>query len=182
MTVAPTPVTVAPRPTVPTFFSSGQWRAWVPAGDSVLSATPYDTTPFMRWDVAANLDFNVPGGYFLGPAPLQPGQTTPVGQFGPQWRNTMLVLGSVGNNTWSLPADASSYQAQAITDLKYWKTAIIVLTADQPYAAAVEGGDRHPAGLRRPGGRRRLAVGHAPDPEPLTPSRPWPADHWWAAA
>ena len=47
----------------------------------------------------------MPGGYFLGPAPLQPGQTTPIGQFGPQWRNTMLVLGSVGNNTWSLPQD-----------------------------------------------------------------------------
>lgn len=135
VTVAPTPVTTAPRPTVPMFFSTGQWRAWVPAGDSVLSATPYDSTAFMRWAVAAKLDFSVPGGYFLGPAPLTAGQTSPVGQFGPQWRNTMLVMGSIGDNTWSLPADPTPFKAQAITDLKYWKTAIIVLTANQPYAA-----------------------------------------------
>jgi hypothetical protein len=132
-TIFPSPVTMAPVGTVPTFFSSGQWRAYVPGGDSVLSATPYDTISFMRWDIAAGLDFPVPGGYFLGPAPLNPGQKTPVGQFGPQWRNTMLVMGSIGANSWQLPDDATPYQAGVRADLKYWHTAIIVLTSDQPY-------------------------------------------------
>jgi hypothetical protein len=137
VTIAPKAVVVSPRPRVPVFFTSGQWRPYVPAGDTVLSATPFDSIPFMQWAITAKLDFGVPGGYFLGPAPLQPGQITPVGQFGPQWRNTMLVMGAVGDNTWTLPDD-TSYQAGAVTDLKYWHTAIIVLTSDQPYADKVK--------------------------------------------
>jgi hypothetical protein len=135
ISVAPLPVPVSPRSQVPAFFTSGDWRPYVPAGDSVLSATPYAEQDFMRWAVAANLDFSVAGGYFLGPAVLQPGQSSPTGQYGPQWRPTMMVLGSVGIGQWSLPVDDSGYQADFAPDLAYWHTAIIVLTPDQPMFA-----------------------------------------------
>jgi hypothetical protein len=133
ISIAPTPVLTNPRPHVPEFVTSGDWRAYVPPGDSVLSATPYDSIPFMMWSTSQNLDMNVPGGYFLGPAATEPGQTkAPIGTFGPQWRTTMLVLGSVGAGSWALPQDDSFYQTSVIPDLKYWHTAIIVLAPDQP--------------------------------------------------
>ncbi len=128
VSIAPTPVVSQPRPQVPEFVTSGDWRAYVPAGDSVLSAQPYDSIPFMMWSISQNLDMNVAGGYFLGPAAAAPGQTTaPVGTYGPQWRTTMLVMGSVGAGSWSLPQDDSFYQTSVLPDLKYWHTAIIVL-------------------------------------------------------
>jgi hypothetical protein len=118
---------------VPEFFTSGDWRPYVPAGDSVLSATPFAEQDYMRWAIAANLDFKVAGGYFLGPAPLTPGEKTPVGQYGPQWRETMVAIGAVGNGSWALPTDDSGYAGGVIPDLKYWHTSIIVLTQDQPH-------------------------------------------------
>ena len=131
--VVPTPVPATPRGPVPYFFTSGAWRPYVPAGYSVLSATPYEETTYMRWAIAGNLDFSVAGGYFLGPAPLTAGQTTPIGQYGPQWRTTMLMLGSIGDGSWALPPDASGYQQAIAPDLKYWRTAIIVLTTGEQY-------------------------------------------------
>jgi hypothetical protein len=138
VTIIPTPVTTQPRAAVPTFFTSGQWRSYVPPGDTVLSATPYDWTPEMQWAIAANLSFGIPGGYFLGPAPLAPGQTTPVGQFGPQWRMTQRILGEAGIDSPMLPFDIPSFYPTAIADLTFWHTAIIVLTADQPNYAKVK--------------------------------------------
>ena len=132
VSIAPMPVQVSPRPHVPQFVTSGDWRAYVPAGDSVLSATPYDSIPFMMWSISQNLDMNVPGGYFLGPAVTTPGQTkAPVGTYGPHWRTTMLVLGSVGAGSWTLPQDDSFYQTSVVPDLTFWHTAIIVLSPDQ---------------------------------------------------
>jgi hypothetical protein len=136
ITVVPTPVPVSGRSVVPMFFTSGDWRQYVPAGDSVLSATPYSEQDYMRWAVAENLDFKVAGGYFLGPAPLTAGQKTPTGQYGPQWRQTMVVLGAIGIGEWSLPTDDSEYQSDVVPDLTYWHTSIIVLTEDQPQYAA----------------------------------------------
>jgi hypothetical protein len=136
ITVAPIPIPTAPRSVVPTFFSSGDWRPYVPAGDSVLSATPFAEQDYMRWAIAANLDFKVAGGYFLGPAALAKGQTTPIGQYGPQWKTTMLVLGAIGDGQWALPQDDSGYQADVVPDLTCWRTAIIVLTSDQPEYSA----------------------------------------------
>ncbi len=133
VSVVPTPVQVADRPIVPKFFSSGTWRSYVDKGQTVLSATPFDEVQFMNWSIVNNLDFGVAGGYFLGPDKLKPGEKTPLGMYGPQWRTTMLVFGAIGNGSWALPQDDSGYQSQVIPDLKYWNTAIIVLTSDEPY-------------------------------------------------
>jgi hypothetical protein len=129
--IVPRSVPVAPLPTVPRFFTSGDWRPYVPAGASVMSASPYEDTsiPYMRWAVAAHLDFSVPGGYFLGPdgQPKNGDPSQERGQFGPQLRATQKVLGSIGIGTWALPTDTSVWTTQAICDLRYWHTAIVVL-------------------------------------------------------
>jgi hypothetical protein len=130
ITILPIPVPVADRATIPTFFTSGDWRQYVPAGQSVLSATAYDTIRNMAWDVRSDLDFAVPNGYFLGPdgVPLDPQHPDKQrGQYGPIWRQTAEVLGSVGNGTWSMTTDIDHWQSLARCDLRYWHTAIIVL-------------------------------------------------------
>jgi len=133
LTVVPIPVPTAARTPVPMFFASGDWRSYVPAGKSVLSATPYDWIPPMQWSLASGMDFPIAGGYFLGPATLTGSQKTPVGQFGPQWLTTMIVFGAVGNGSWALPPDASGYRPEAIADMKTWQTSIIVLTPNEPF-------------------------------------------------
>jgi hypothetical protein len=133
VTVAPIPVPTLPRSVVPAFFTSGDWRPYVPKGYTVLSATPFAEQDFMRWSIAANLDFKVAGGYFLGPGTPSPTDPNPVGQYGPQWKTTMLVLGAIGIGNWALPTDDSGYQAAVVPDLNYWHTSIIVLTSDQPH-------------------------------------------------
>ena len=129
--VTPRAVPVAPRTTVPSFFTSGDWKPYVPKGASVMSASPYEgnSIPYMRWAIASGLDFAVPGGYFLGPEKTpKNGKTTQVrGQFGPVMRPTEEVMGSVGIGTWGLPQDTAYWTAQAICDMKYWHAAIVVL-------------------------------------------------------
>jgi hypothetical protein len=106
-----------------------------------MSATPYDdnSIPYMRWAVAAGLDFAVPGGYFLGPDgnPKNGDPSQERGQYGPQLRETAKVLGGVGAGIWNLPADSSGFTTQAICDLRYWHTAIIVLDKTQSRASAI---------------------------------------------
>jgi hypothetical protein len=135
ISITPIPVQIQNRPHVPQFITSGDWRRYVPAGESVLSATPYDSIQFMMWSISQNLDMNVPGGYFLGPEKQDDGvKTAPLGMYGPQWRTTMLVFGSIGAGSWSLPEDDSDYESSVKPDLQYWKTAIIVLDpAEQNY-------------------------------------------------
>src|SRR4029079_6265130 len=96
------------------------------------SATPDDLYGIqnMRWAINADLDFSIPGGYFLGPE-AEPKNGDPSqhrGQYGPQMRTTEQVLASVGAGLWTMPAeDDAYYRAFAICDLKFWHTAIIVL-------------------------------------------------------
>jgi hypothetical protein len=59
-------VTAAP---VPSFF--GAAGRWLPAGSTVL-VLPYPTgtqTQPLAWQAAAHMAFQMPGGYFIGPAP-----------------------------------------------------------------------------------------------------------------
>jgi hypothetical protein len=129
--ILPRSVPVAPRPTVPKFFTSGEWRKYVPAGSSVMSASPYEgsSIPYMRWAIAGGLDFSIPGGYFLGPdgKPKNGDPSQQRGQYGPQMRPGEEALGSLGIGTWEPPQDTSGWTAQMVCDLRYWHTSIVVL-------------------------------------------------------
>jgi hypothetical protein len=121
LTIVPTPIPADQRGQVPYFFTSGDWKRYVPAGYTVLPADASDTFGSMRWAVTAKLDFGVPGGYFLGPDP------TGKGQFGPVFRQTMVLLWDVANGTWHLDSDQEYWRSVAAEDLAYWKTALIVM-------------------------------------------------------
>jgi hypothetical protein len=139
--VLPRSVPVAPLPTVPKFFTSGDWKRYVPANSSVMSATPYNenSIPYMRWDLATRLAFSVPGGYFLGPDGKakngDPSQHR--GQFGPELRDTEKVLGSVGVGSWELPPDTAPWTTRAICDLRYWHSSVVVMDTRAEHATRV---------------------------------------------
>jgi hypothetical protein len=120
------PVTTAREP-VPAFFTDGTWRRYVPGGYSVLTADPVDRVANMRWSIVNDLAFGIPGGYFLGP------DTTGVARFGPVPRPTLSLLTSIERG--HSYAVTRARIVQAIADIRYWHTAIIVLTPDHPYEA-----------------------------------------------
>ncbi len=128
VTIVPTPVLTEPRPAVPRFFLDGTYKQFVPAGYSVLAAAPGDRTypENMHWDVATDLAFSVPAGYFLGPDP------TGRARFGPTPRPTIALLNSAGRGKYRAALSAQQVQ-QGIVDVRYWHTAIIVLEPGRPY-------------------------------------------------
>lgn len=121
VTIVPKPVQTLQRSPVPQFFMSGDWKPYVPAGYTVLPADPSDSNAYMRWAVQSKLDFGVPGGYFLGP------DQDNKGMFGPQFRQTMVLLWDVAKGTWHLDSDIDYRRLVAQEDLAYWHTAIIVM-------------------------------------------------------
>jgi hypothetical protein len=127
--LVPVPVPVQGRPAVPVFFSSGAWRAYVRADQSVLSA---DTSVWfggitaMRWNNATRHGFRTVGGYFLGPD--QSGK----GAYGTPPLPTAALLGGVAANG-GVPAIGPAETAQARVDVRAWNAAVVVLAPDAPH-------------------------------------------------
>jgi hypothetical protein len=128
VSIVPTPVVTAPRQPVPKFFLDGTYKRFVPAGYSVLAAAPGDRVypENMHWAVATDLAFSVPAGYFLGP------DLTGRARFGPTPRPTIGLLNSAGKGKYHTKPSAQQVQ-QGIADVRFWRTAIIVLEPGQPY-------------------------------------------------
>jgi hypothetical protein len=126
--IAPTSIPVKPAVPVPAFFTSGQWRQYVPAGESVLSGdVSWDGEIIeMDWDNATGQGYRMVGGYFLGPQ--EHGQ----GNYDAPPRPTVDLLasiGSYGGNRQITSAQRAAFRA----DLGYWHTAIVVLSPDAPH-------------------------------------------------
>jgi hypothetical protein len=124
--IAPTPVLVTRAVTVPAFFTSGQWRQYLRDDQSVLSGdVSWDGSIIaMDWDDATGQGYRMVGGYFLGPhehgrgnydAPPRPTV------------NLLTAIASYGGNRRITNAQRAAFRA----DLRYWDTAIVVLS---PYA------------------------------------------------
>jgi hypothetical protein len=108
---------------VPAFFSSGEWRGYVPAGATVVTVPPTslaDAMEGMRWATDQHLDIKLAGGYFLGPDPH--GVTI----FGAPPRPTTVLLDKV-NKKGRLPDIGPDDRAAALADLRFWRAAIVVL-------------------------------------------------------
>ncbi len=126
----PARLPVVPRPPVPAFFTGGAWRGYVSGDRAVLSA---DTTVWyggitaMRWDNATRHGYRAVGGYFLGP------DDTGRGGYGARSRPTAALLSGVAYNG-GVPNVGPAERAQAITDVRYWRAAIVVLAPDAPHA------------------------------------------------
>jgi hypothetical protein len=127
--IAPRQLPVVPRPAVPHFFTSGDWRRFVGPGQAVLNA---DTSVWMggidamRWCTATRQEFRVVGGYFLGP------DSAGRGTYGPQYRPTSAMLFYVAGGD-GVPEIGGQQRADLVDDVQYWDLAIIVLAPGTPH-------------------------------------------------
>ncbi|MGH3283417.1 MAG: hypothetical protein ACRDPD_01810 [Streptosporangiaceae bacterium] len=125
--IAPTPVLAGPAAPVPGFFTSGQWSQYVPDGQSVLSGDPSGGSASftaMGWDNATGQGYRMVGGYFL--APDEHGR----GTYGAPDLPTTVLLTGIARYGGTRQVNAAQ-RAAFRTDLRYWRTAIVVLS---PYA------------------------------------------------
>jgi hypothetical protein len=129
--LVPLPLKAVPRPPVPAFFSSGDWKAYVPDGRSVVSVplAGHENMQPMQWDTAAGLAFPIVGGYFLGPDPRTPDG---IGMYDAPPRPTSTLWGTIAR-TGERPRVGPADRAAALDDLRYWHAAVVVLTPRQPY-------------------------------------------------
>ena len=127
--IAPWPVPAERAAPVPGFFTSGQWRQYVPGDDSVFvvdSVFWVGSFTTMDWDNAAGQDYQMVGGYFLGPFPGSSGN------YGPPLRPTAELLINIvqyGASTRITAAERAAFRA----DLRYWHAAIVVLSPAAPH-------------------------------------------------
>ncbi len=132
--IAPTPITTQQVAPTPAFFATGEWRQYVSPTQTVLPVPlpGPGVVDAMFWQAQAQLAFNMPRGYFLGPDPSK----HDVAMFGASDRPTAVLLGDV--ETTDTPAVVhKSDRAAALADLRYWKVAVIVEVPSDPSELAV---------------------------------------------
>nr|WP_235746865.1 hypothetical protein [Nocardia coffeae] len=119
--LAPTILPVTHRPAVPAFFTDGTVKRYVTDGSVVIAPPPtrLDASP-LRWQYAANFDFPIAGGYFVGP------MADKKGGYGPIDRPTAGLLMDV-KRTGHLPRIDAATRERARKDLRYWNADIVVL-------------------------------------------------------
>jgi hypothetical protein len=127
--VVPRRLPVQPRPAVPAFVTSGDWRRYVVDDRAVLSA---DTTwggnvDAMSWANAARQGYRVVGGYFLGP------DADGKGSYGPQQRPTAALLAGIGYDGGAVRL-TDAQRDQAARDARFWDLGLVVLADGAPHA------------------------------------------------
>ena len=116
----PRPYSVAAAPAAPPFFTDT--RRWIPAGSTAL-ILPYPTgtqTQPLAWQAAAGMSFQMPGGYFIGPAG---GGEAYIGGPGPL--PVAVTLTHIEQGT-AAPVITPELRAQFGQALAYWRADAIV--------------------------------------------------------
>ncbi|MGC4756427.1 hypothetical protein [Micromonospora trifolii] len=130
--VAPMPLRMVSRPPVPDFITADRWRAYV-GPDQTLVPIPVPSmgnTHGMRWAAATNLDFKIPGGYFLAP---RNGNTGDAGRFGGRPSGVGQMLEEVAT-TGRTPKLDDRQRRRFTDELRHWRAAILVLPVRQQNA------------------------------------------------
>ncbi|MEV4710188.1 hypothetical protein [Micromonospora sp. NPDC049374] len=133
--ITPTPLPMTSRPPVPDFITSDRWRAYV-GPDQTLVPIPVPSmgnTHGMRWAAATNLDFKIPGGYFLAP---RNGNTGDPGRFGGRPSGVGKLLEEVAT-TGRTPQLDDRQRRRSLDELRYWRAAILVLPVRQPHSESL---------------------------------------------
>ncbi|WP_374225375.1 hypothetical protein [Micromonospora sp. C95] len=133
--ITPMPLPMTSRPPVPDFITSDRWRAYV-APDQTLVPIPVPSmgnTHGMRWAAATNLDFKIPGGYFLAP---RNGNTGDPGRFGGRPSGIGKLLEEVAT-TGRTPELNDRQRRRSLDELRYWRAAILVLPLRQPHSESL---------------------------------------------
>ncbi|MER5337306.1 hypothetical protein [Micromonospora sp. NPDC002717] len=130
--IAPMPLKVTSRPPVPDFITADRWRGYV-GPDQTLVPIPVPNmghTHGMRWAASTNLDFKIPGGYFLAP---RNGNTGDPGRFGGRPSGVGQLLEEVAS-TGRTPELDDRQRRRSLDELRHWRAAILVLPVDQHHA------------------------------------------------
>jgi len=117
----PRPYSTVTAPGVPPFFTSTQ--RWIPAGSTVL-VLPYPTgtqTLPLAWQTAGHMAYQMPGGYFIGPAP---GGQAYIGGAGPLPVATTLTQIEQGK---AAPVVTPAVREEFRQELAYWRAGAIVI-------------------------------------------------------
>lgn len=163
--ITPMPLPMTSRPPVPDFITSDRWRAYV-APDQTLVPIPVPSmgnTHGMRWAAATNLDFKIPGGYFLAP---RNGNTGDPGRFGGRPSGIGKLLEEVAT-TGRTPELNDRQRRRSLDELRYWRAAILVLPVRQPHSESLRQTVEQLVG--RPGSNWTSGCGtygHSPTPGP----------------
>lgn len=136
--VFPTPLATADRSDVPRFFTAGTWRQYVPNNGVVVAVPlPYSKRSWaLDWQMAADMEFRIAAGYFVGPSTIGGCQPGCYGRYGAPARPTGELLLAVAK-TGQLPSIDAEDRVTAWSDLSYWDADAVVLdpaTAPNPYA------------------------------------------------
>ncbi|WP_413644521.1 hypothetical protein [Micromonospora sp. RTP1Z1] len=130
--IAPMPLQVTTRPAVPRFITADRWREYV-GPDQTLVSVPVPSmgnTQAMRWAASTNLDFKIPGGYFLAP---RNGVTGDPGRFGGRPSGIGDLLEEVAT-TGRTPKLDDRQRRRCLDELRHWRAAVVVLPLDQQNA------------------------------------------------
>ncbi|WP_410820886.1 hypothetical protein [Micromonospora sp. 050-3] len=130
--IAPMPLRMVSRPPVPDFITADRWRAYV-GPDQTLVPIPVPSmgnTHGMRWAATTNLDFKIPGGYFLAP---RNGNTGDAGRFGGRPSGVGQMLEEVAT-TGRTPKLDDRQRRRFTDELRHWRAAILVLPVRQQNA------------------------------------------------
>jgi hypothetical protein len=134
--VAPKPLPIVEATPAPAFIADGMWRDYV-AADRTLVPVPLPEVTSgrdgMRWVALSGLAFAVPRGYFMGPVD-PPFDTT--GSWSAPRRPTSDLLNRV-TNTGVRPAVTDHDRQAAVTDLVFWRAAVVVL-GQHRYGSALQ--------------------------------------------
>ncbi|WP_243706409.1 hypothetical protein [Micromonospora sp. KC721] len=124
----PTPLPAYRPDPVPAFVTSGAWRPYVAGGRSVVTLPLPDNTYTepLRWSSRTRLEMPLARGYFLYPD-TRPWSAEPnTALFTAPYRRTSNFFGHVAR-TGEIPPIAARDRATALTDLRYWRTGVVVL-------------------------------------------------------
>ena len=121
----PMPLKVVCRPAVPTFITSGHWRPFVGPNQSLVPVPvpSMGHTNGMRWAASTDLDFKIPGGYFLAP---RNGNTGDPGRFGGRPSGIGELLDHV-STTGRVVTLTDRERRRSMDELRHWQAAILVL-------------------------------------------------------
>lgn len=122
----PKPLPTAARPPVPQFIADGHWRDCVRPGGVLVPVplpTPKEPWP-MRWSTAADVEFSMPEGFFIGPYAAH-GKAS----MGTYKQPTSALLAEVAKSG-AVPPIGDEHRRQARRDVEFWNASCVVLAAD----------------------------------------------------
>jgi hypothetical protein len=118
------PLGTTPRPAVPRFITSGDWRQYVAEGRTLVPV-PLDSAHAIRWGPAAEFGFAVPQGYFIGPTSA----TDRRGRWGAPLRPTSVTLDRIVKGRHG-GAATETERRRAVADARFWQADAFVLEAN----------------------------------------------------